>query len=125
MPGRTHAEVLRIGPGSLLWFSPAEWLHVLGPLPPGVRMTGAFAGSTVAIVFVSNPDTVGWFLRQHGSVIGRPPMVWMCYPTRGRMDMSRPRLLQLLAGHAVHPVEELVIDGSWSAMRLRPLGAPR
>ena len=38
VPPATIAGRLGIRPGAALWFSPIEWLHVLGPLPPGVRI---------------------------------------------------------------------------------------
>ena len=120
MPANSLAERLLIRSGTALWFSPIEWLHVLGPLPPGVRMTGEFAGSTVAVAFVSNPASVRWFFNQHRTVMGLPQVVWLCYPARGRTDMNRASLLTIVAGHVLQPVSELAIDASWAAMRLRP-----
>ena len=87
MAGKSLAETLLIRPGASLWFSPIEWLWILGPLPPGVRMTAEFAAATIAVVFVSNAASVRWFLNQHRTVMALPPVVWMCYPTRGGTDM--------------------------------------
>ena len=117
------AETLLIRPGTSLWFSPTEWLRILGPLPPGVRIVGEFAAASVAIVFVSDPASVRWFLNQHRTVMAVPPVVWMCYPTRGRTDMNRTTLLTILAAHSLAPVGEAAVDATWSAMRLRPLVA--
>jgi hypothetical protein len=77
------ARRLDICPGASLWFSPIEWLRLLGPLPPGVTMTGELAGATVAVLFVSNAASVQWFLRRYGTVITLPPAVWICSPTQG------------------------------------------
>lgn len=125
MPGGSLAEALLIRPGASLWFSPVEWLRVLGPLPPGVRMTGEFAAATVAIAFVSDPASTRWFLDRHRTVMALPPVVWMCYPAHGRPDLNRPSLLTILAGHGLHPVTEVGIDASWAAMRLRPIAMGR
>jgi hypothetical protein len=125
MTGTTLAEALLIRPGSRLWFSPTEWLRILGPLPSGVRLTGEFAAATVAVVFVSNAASVRWFLNQHRTVMALPAVVWMCYPAHGRPDLNRASLLTMLAGHSLHPVTEVAIDASWAAMRLRPMAKAR
>ena len=54
MPELTTAARLSIAPGARLWFSPTEWLWMLGPLPPDVVVTGEMAAATVAVVFASN-----------------------------------------------------------------------
>jgi hypothetical protein len=91
MPGSSLAETLLIRPGTSLFFSPIEWLRTLGPLPPGVIIAGEFAASTVAVVFVSNVPSVQAFLNRLWlrTVMAVPPVVWLCYPTRGRTDINR------------------------------------
>src|SRR5690349_4218070 len=76
----TIAERLGIRAGTTLWFQPVEWLRVLGPLPPGVRMTGEFAGASVAVLFVSNAESMQWFFRRYGTVVLAPTAVWICAP---------------------------------------------
>ena len=116
----TNAANLQIGPGTRLWFSPIEWLWLLGPLPPGVTMVGEFAGATVAVVFVSNVPSLRSFLNRHRTVVALPPAVWVCYPTPGRPDFHRGNLVSILAGHGLGSVGEVVLDPSWSALRVRP-----
>ena len=118
MPAATVAGRLGIRPGSSLWFSPIEWLHVLGPLPPSVRMTGEYAGATVAVLFVSNASSVQWFLRRYGTVVTMPPAVWICAPTQGRADFNRAYLATMLGSHGLHAVAEIPIDAAWTAMRI-------
>ena len=125
MTGHSLAETLLIRPGASLWFSPNEWLRILGPLPPGVRLTGEFAAATVAVVFVSNAASVRWFLDRYRTVMALPPVVWICYPAQGRVDLNRASLLNIVAGHSLHPVGEVAIDASWAAMRVRPIVKPR
>jgi hypothetical protein len=114
----TVADRLSIAPGARLWFSPIEWLHVLGPLPSGVAMTGEFAAATVAVVFVSNAGSVRWFLDRHRTSMTMPPAIWVCYPTLGRTDFNRGTLTTMLAGHGLRIVSELPVDGSWTALRV-------
>jgi hypothetical protein len=116
---QTTAQRLAIAPGARLWFSPIEWLSVLGPLPPGVTLSGEFAGATVAIVFVSNAGSVRWFLDRYRTVMTLPPAIWICYPTLGRSDFNRGTLQTMLAGHGLQTVTEVPFDGSWTARRVR------
>jgi hypothetical protein len=118
MTGVSVADRLSIRPGASLWFSPIEWLRLLGPLPPGVRMTGEFAAATVAVVFVSNAGSVRWFLDRYRTVMTMPRSVWICLPTQGRADFNRASLQAMLAGHGLHPLEEIALDASWTALRV-------
>ena len=118
MPETPVAGRLGIRPGSTLWFSPIEWLHLLGPLPPGVRMTGEYAGANVAVMFVSSAGSVQWFLRRYGTVVTMPPAVWMCTPTRERADFNRAYLATMLGSHGLHSLAEISIDAAWTATRI-------
>ena len=121
MPAMTPklAERLLIRPGATLWFQPVEWLRLLGPLPPGVRMATGFSGSTVAIEFVSNAGGVRGLMNRYRAVIPLPPVVWICYPARGRTDFNRQMLLPMITSHGLRPVDEVPIDANWSAMRVQ------
>ena len=118
MTDPTLAGRLAIHPGAALWFQPIEWLRLLEPLPPGVTVTGEFAGATVAVIFVSNASGVHWFLRRYGTVITLPPAVWVCAPTRARTDFNVTYLGSILAGHGLSPIEETSIDDAWTAVRI-------
>ena len=124
MTANTLAERLLIRPGDSLWFSPVEWQWMLGPLPPGVRSTGELAAATVAITFGSNAGSVRWFVDRYRTVLAIPPVIWICYQTRGRADFNRASLVTMLAAHGQHPVAEIPFDAAWTAMRIRPIGAP-
>ena len=118
MTDATVAARLAIQPGASLWFSPIEWLQLLGPLPPGIRMTGEFAVATVAVIFVSNAASARWFLDRYRTVMTMPQAVWICSPTLGRVDFTHASLQAILAGHGLRPLEETAIDASWMAMRV-------
>jgi hypothetical protein len=115
----TVAARLSIQPGTTLWFEPVEWLRLLGPLPPGVRMTGEFAASTVAVLFVSNAGGIRWFLDRYRTVMARPPMIWLCYPSAGLPAFNRGTLVAQLAGHGLNPVGEVPLGDGWTAMQVR------
>ena len=119
MPGSTIARRLSITPGTRLWFAPTEWLWILGPLPPGVVVTGELAAATVAVVFVSNTGSARWFLDRYRTAIAMPRALWICYPTHGRADFNRGLLQTLLAGHGLQPVREVAINPSWTALGVR------
>lgn len=122
----TIAETLQIRSGTSLWFSPIEWLHLLGPLPPGVRMVGDPASSTVSVVFVSNAASVRWLANTHRGALPVVPTLWICYPTTGRPDFTRDYLLSTVAAHGLRPVAEVQVEPGWSALRfgLPVPGAP-
>jgi hypothetical protein len=117
----TIAGRLSIAPGARLWFSPIEWLSMLGPLPPEVVVTGDFAGSTVAVVFVSDSGSLRWFLDAHRTVMNMPRAIWICYPTLGRPDFNRAMLQTMLAGHGLQAMTEVPLDASWTALAVRHL----
>lgn len=120
----TIAARLGITPGTSLWFSPIEWLSMLGPLPPGVRVSGEFAGATVAIVFVSNANNVRWFVTTHRTSMTMVRTIWVCYPTRGRSDFTRATLDTQLAGHGLHILAEVPFDANYTALHVSPLARP-
>jgi hypothetical protein len=120
MTGMAPAARLGIPPGARLWFSPMEWLRVLGPLPPGVVVTGEFAASTVAVMFVSNAGSVRWFVDRHRGSMAMPRALWICYPTRGRSDFNRGTLQTMLVGHGLHVIREVPLDAAWTALAVRP-----
>lgn len=113
----TIAETLHIRPGTSLWFSPIEWLHVLGPLPPGVTMAGDPAGASVSVMFVSNAQSVRWFVDVHRPVLAMLPTLWLCYPSPGRPDFNRTTLMTMAGAHGLHPIGDVAVMPGWSALR--------
>jgi hypothetical protein len=119
MTGPTPAARLSITPAARLWFSPIEWLNLLGPLPPGVAMVGGLAEATVVVAFVSNVGSIRWLLDTHRGSLGLPLALWICCPTLPRSDFNRGSLNATLAAHGLHVVEEIPFDASWTALRVR------
>jgi hypothetical protein len=119
MDSPTVAAQLSIAPGDRLWFSPIEYLWVIGPLPPNVPVVGDFGAATVAIIFVSNTPSVRWFTDRYRTVMTRPRELWVCCPTVGRADFNRGLLESMLAGHGLHAAREVALGDGWTALLMR------
>ncbi|BBH16743.1 hypothetical protein Back2_10300 [Nocardioides baekrokdamisoli] len=50
-------------------------------------------------------------------------VAWIAYPKGGQLgtDLSRGKLVALMAEHHLQPVRQIAIDSVWSAMRFRPV----
>jgi hypothetical protein len=50
-------------------------------------------------------------------------LAWVAYPKGGQLgtDLSRDVLAGLLTARGVQPVRQVAIDGTWSALRFRPV----
>jgi hypothetical protein len=48
-------------------------------------------------------------------------LTWVAYPKSGQLgtDLNRDSLAALLAEGAIHPVRQIAIDDTWSALRFR------
>ena len=119
MDSSTLAGELSIANGDRLWFSPIEWLWMIGPLPSGVAVIGDFAAATVAVIFVSNAGSVRWFVDRYRTVMTRPGQLWICCPTVGRADFNRGLLESMLAGHGLLPFREVLVGEGWTALAMR------
>jgi hypothetical protein len=109
-------------------------------LRPGQRVEGVLVPESVAsvltlssdnddlegsalLVFVADRST----LEEHRtqiieSAIG-DRLTWVSYPKSGQLgtDLHRDALAELFAGSGIQPVRQVAIDGTWSALRFRPL----
>lgn len=119
MDPSTVAGQLSIRSGDRIWFSPIEYLWLIGPLPPNVPVVGDYGAATVAILFVSNVPSVRWFVDRYRTVMTRPRELWVCCPTVGRADFNRPQLELILAGHGLRPVREVALGSDWTALSMR------
>jgi hypothetical protein len=113
------AATLSIGPGDRVWFSPIEYLWLIGPLPPNVPIVGDFGAATVAVIFLSNVPSVRWFVDRYRTVMTRPRELWVCCPTVGRADFNRRLLESTLAGHGLRAVREVALGSDWTALSMR------
>jgi hypothetical protein len=49
-------------------------------------------------------------------------LAWLAYPKGGALgtDLNRDRLAAAVIERGAHPVRQVAIDGTWSALRFRP-----
>jgi hypothetical protein len=115
----TVSGQLAIAPGDRVWFSPIEYLWIIGPLPPNVPVVADYGAATVAVLFVSNVPSVRWFVDRYRTVMTRPRELWICCPTVGRAAFNRPLLESMLAGHGLRAVREVELADGWTALSMR------
>jgi hypothetical protein len=96
---------------------------LLGALPAGARRS-ASGSADVVVVFVRNLAELGaavGSLRRHAR---SSKAAWVAYPKKssGRSDgLSRDVIRTTLDATDITPVTQVALDGTWSALRVRPL----
>jgi len=124
MTEKSVAAKLLIAAGDVVWISDPGRSALLGGLPAGTRLDrGAEPGEDVrvAVVVADDEATVHRVL---GTAIARlrtVPVLWVAYPKGGRSDINRDTLWPILAREGLRPITQVAIDGTWSALRFRPL----
>lgn len=123
------ADKLRITEGYVVWVigRSVEETALLDPLPEGAVAIERGNDDDEddepdlidgAILFVESRaqlvDDLDEFLPQLGSI----PVVWICYPIRGRTEIEADAIGQLVADYGWHTVEHVPLDDAWSGVRL-------
>jgi hypothetical protein len=75
----------------------------------------------VVIGFAARPVDLAW-LRSVYSAARAGRLVWVSYPNPGQpgTDLRRDWLVRALRQYGVEAVQDVSINGTWSALRLRP-----
>jgi hypothetical protein len=118
---RSVAEKLSIKPNTTLWSSHEARLHLIGPLPSGVRRVSAPEQAATAILFADDAASVRRILAAQGDRLAKPSAVWVAYPKANRTDINRDSLWPILAEHGMRPISQVALDDVWSALRFRTL----
>lgn len=118
---KTIAAKLLIKPGTTVWAMPADDLARIGSLPDGVTRASAPTDAATAIVFAADEAALRQVLAKHGAGLGRAGTLWVAYPKGGRSDLNRDTLWPIVAELGLRPIGQVAIDGTWSALRFRPL----
>jgi hypothetical protein len=121
MSTKTTAEKLLIKPNTTIWSSHAERLPLLGPLPEGVGQAGDLAGATLALVFADSAAGLREILEPRRGELATPGVFWVLYPKGGRADINRDSLWPILTEYNMRPIGQVAVDGTWSALRFRPI----
>lgn len=87
-------------------------------LPDHVEAAGA---PEVAVGFALNAATAEELHVVIASAL-TDRVAWIAYPKAGQLgtDLSRGKLVALMAAHDLQPVRQVAIDSVWSALRFRP-----
>lgn len=121
MTSQSLSARLRILPGARLWSSDADRADLLGPLPDGVTAADELADANLAVLWAEGAAGLRRLLDAHRSSLGAPAILWVAYPKGNRTDLNRDSLWPMLTEHGLRPVAQVSIDGTWSALRFRPL----
>ncbi|HEY0443491.1 MAG TPA: hypothetical protein VGC90_04635 [Candidatus Limnocylindrales bacterium] len=123
MTGKSVAEKLGIKPGTMLWTSDPSRIHLVDPLPDGVRAVDDLTQASTAIVFAPDERSIRGVLSSHDAALGRVAALWVLYPKASRADINRDSLWPILAEHGFRPITQIAVDEVWSALRFRKLNA--
>jgi hypothetical protein len=118
---KTVADKLLIKPGTSVWSSDAGRLGLLGPLPDGVSIANGPGSATTAVVFAPDAESVRSFLTTHRVQLAAPTNLWILYPKGNKADINRDSLWPIVAEYGLRPITQVAVDGTWSALRFRPL----
>jgi len=123
-----------LGPGELeleqkLQIKPGQSLAVVNAPPEsGLRLRTAGGPNPdradVVIVLAVRPAALAWLRSVHAAApAGR--LAWVSYPKPGQpgTDLRRDWLVRALRQYDVEAVQDLSVNGTWSALRLRPAKA--
>lgn len=111
--------------GAKLQIKAGQSIAVFG-LPAGVDLElpdhiEAAGAPEVAIGFAANAASADELHVVIASAI-TDRIAWIAYPKAGQLgtDLSRGKLVALMAEHNLQPVRQVAIDAVWSALRFRP-----
>jgi len=123
----TISKKLGIKPGmsALIVGAPPGYLDLIEPLPEGVVVSTAIAGTH---------QFVQLFAKRKAEIVKSSPvllkhagagaLVWITYPkkTSGvESDLSREEVWDAMSATGWRPVTQIAIDDVWSSLRFRPV----
>ncbi len=121
MSEKTTASKLLIKPGTAVWVSDASRASLLGPVPGDVTLVEVLAEADVAIAIADDAATIRATLDANLEDLASRAVLWVVYPKGGRADINRDSLWRLIAPYGLRPITQVAVDGTWSALRFRPL----
>ena len=115
------AGKLPIQPGTSLWVSDEAVLLSIGALPDDVATVATPAQASTAVLVARDAAALRELLGKHRDTLEHPSVLWVAYPKRDRIDLTRDTTWPILVEHGCRPVGQASISDDWSAMRFRPL----
>jgi hypothetical protein len=121
MTAKSVAEKLLVKPGGTLWLSHPDRLGLIGALPDGVAAAGSLDGASVGLVFADSAADVRSVLDGQRASLGAAGVLWVLYPKANKADVNRDSLWPILGEYGLRPISQIAVDGTWSALRFRPV----
>jgi len=118
---------LQLKPGlRALFLNPPEgYVASLGALPDGVALADGPAGALDFVqLFVRDSVELARFAPAALAAIQPDGVLWVTYPKQSakvKTDLTRDRGWEPLTAAGLRPVTQIAIDGTWSALRWRPV----
>jgi hypothetical protein len=111
-------EKLQIKPGQRVCV--AAGCEVPAAVTAGVPQAEGEADAVIA--FARNSAELGSVAGPALEAARQGRLAWVAYPKAGQLgtDLNRDVVVALLAEQGVRPVRQVGVDGTWSALRLRP-----
>ena len=120
------AERLQLRPAQRIRLigAPAGYAEHLGRLPVGARLVDdADAPADALQLFVRTRDELESARATAVAAVSHGGLLWVAYPklsSASRGDLSRDVVAELMRPVGWHPVRQIAIDDTWSALRFRP-----
>lgn len=121
MSTKSIAEKLLVKPNTTFWLSHPDRIHLIEPLPEGVRLVDAMEQATVALVFADSAAAAREILSAHQGRLTQPKILWVAYPKANKTDINRDTLWPILVEYGMRPNSQVALDAVWSAMRFRAM----
>jgi len=118
---------LRMQPGQsvLILNSPRDYENILDSFPEEIIFADPNEGEVDFVhLFVKNKNELEQFIGKALKSIKFDGLLWISYPkgsSKVETDLNRDILWNLLKDKGIRPVTQISIDGTWSAMRFRPI----
>lgn len=98
-------------------------LEIVDP-PPEFRLTSSVSqgDSGALLVFVRDRRGLEGHSKRIVASASKDRLTWVAYPKGGLLgtDLNRDALALFLVDQGVHPVTQIAIDATWTALRFRP-----
>jgi hypothetical protein len=113
-------EKLQIRPGTTVAIlnAPTDAPVLVGPF----EVTADLGGADAVLLYAGNRDELASRGAAVVSAAREDRLAWIAYPKAKKLgtDLNRDILAHEMTALGAHPVRQVSLDGTWSALRFRP-----
>jgi hypothetical protein len=125
MPSKSVAQKLFIRENYtvLLVNAPVGYRKLLGELPSGVKVVSKSTAPVDFVqIFAATKAEMTELFRKVKPLLKEDGLLWATYPKAGQLDTDLKREVVWECGETVgmHPVSQVAVDDTWSALRFKP-----